>query len=146
MSRMIGSILLALLLAGCAQLEGTSKETIGTGTGAVVGGVVGRNIGGDETLGTVLGGVAGAIAGGAIGRGMDERDREQVFAAFEENKPVSWTNRRTDTAYTVRPTETFSRNGRICREYTTDIEVGGDKQQASGIACQRSDGTWEVVQ
>lgn len=146
MARKIGAVLLAVLLAGCAQLEGTSKETIGTGTGAVVGGVIGRGVADDDTLGMVIGGVAGAIVGGAIGRRMDARDREHAFAAFEENRTESWTNQQTGANYTVRPTETFQRDGRICREYTTAIEIGGSDRQASGVACQRNDGTWEIMQ
>jgi surface antigen len=94
----------------------------------------------------VVGGVVGDIAGGAIGRRMDERDREHAFAAFEENRTESWTNRQTGTRYAVRPTETFQRDGRVCREYTADIEVDGSGEQATGVACQRSDGTWEVMQ
>jgi surface antigen len=144
MSGKIGAVLVVALLAGCAGLEGTSKETIGTGTGAVVGGVIGRSVG-DDTAGMVVGGIVGAIAGGAIGRRMDARDREHAFAAFEENRAANWTNQETGARYSVRPTETFQRNGRLCREYTTNIEVGGSGEQASGVACQRSDGTWEIM-
>ncbi|MHB1241431.1 MAG: RT0821/Lpp0805 family surface protein, partial [Gammaproteobacteria bacterium] len=36
-------------------------------------------------------------------------------------------------------------NGRYCREYVTDVDVGGRKQQAYGTACRQPNGSWQAV-
>lgn len=61
----------ALGLAGCAS--NPSNAQIGTGAGAVLGGVAGNAILGG-TLGTVGGAAAGALVGNKIG---EDRDRNQ---------------------------------------------------------------------
>lgn len=35
--------------------------------------------------------------------------------------------------------------GRYCREYTQEIRIGGESQQAYGTACRNTDGSWEIV-
>jgi osmotically inducible lipoprotein OsmB len=59
-----------IALTGC----GTSltNQQIGTGTGAVLGGVAGSALGGG-TLGTVGGAAAGAVIGSEIGKKQDEK-------------------------------------------------------------------------
>lgn len=55
---------------GCQRRDGTT----GTILGAVVGGLLGREVvgrRGDRTAGTIVGGAAGALAGRAIDRGGD---------------------------------------------------------------------------
>ncbi|WP_303906038.1 RT0821/Lpp0805 family surface protein [Thiohalomonas denitrificans] len=130
------------LLVACAQEP--TKETIGTGAGAVLGGVIGSEVG-DGTAGTVVGGVLGAVLGREVGRRLDARDEEQAAQALENNQTVSWTDRETGDQYTVNPTDTFERDGRVCRRYTTTVSIEGEPQTASGTACKRDDGTWEVI-
>ncbi len=131
------------LLFGCQ--EQPTKETIGTGAGAVVGTVIGERVG-DSTTGAVIGGIVGAVVGGEIGRRMDRQDRQNAYAALEANQPVSWENPDTDTDYTVTPTQTFrSEDDRLCRRYTTTIQVEGGAETAQGTACKRADGTWEII-
>jgi osmotically inducible lipoprotein OsmB len=55
-----GSAVLALSLAACGT---TTKQTIGTAGGAVLGGAVGSAVTHDSTLGTL----GGAAVGGVIG-------------------------------------------------------------------------------
>ncbi len=31
-----------------------------------------------------------------------------------------------------------------CRSYTSTVEMGGEKQEALGIACRRPDGSWQI--
>ena len=54
-----------LSMAGCAH--GPSRSQIGTGAGAVVGGVAGSALYG-STLGTVGGAAAGALIGNELGK------------------------------------------------------------------------------
>lgn len=58
---------LALALAGCAN-----NQQLGTGVGAVAGGVVGDALIGG-TLGTVGGAAAGALIGNEVGKNSDRR-------------------------------------------------------------------------
>jgi len=36
-------------------------------------------------------------------------------------------------------------SGRYCREFQHEISVGGQREQAYGVACQQPDGSWEIV-
>lgn len=131
-----------LVLAGCEQQP--SRETIGTGAGAVIGGVVGSEVG-DGTAGTVIGGAVGALLGREIARRMDANDRQRALSAVETNTTETWTNPDTGARYTVRPTETFRQDGRLCREYTSEVRMGDERERVVGTACKSADGTWEVV-
>jgi osmotically inducible lipoprotein OsmB len=62
----IGAALLALGLAGCADMTPSEKGTV---AGAAIGGVAGSAITGGSTLGTV----GGAVAGGVVGHEVGER-------------------------------------------------------------------------
>ncbi len=56
-------------LTGCA---GTSNQQLGTGVGAVAGGVAGNALFGG-TVGTVGGAAAGALVGNEVGKRSDRR-------------------------------------------------------------------------
>ena len=62
----------ALALAGCAHRP--SNAQIGTGVGAVAGGLVGNAVFG-STLGTVGGAAAGALIGNEVGKDNDRGRR-----------------------------------------------------------------------
>ena len=104
-------LMLAVTLLGLGCAEQPTKEIVGTGAGAAIGGIIGSEVG-DGTTGTVIGGVVGALIGRKVSRRMDAQDRENARTAFEENRTVNWDNPDTNTEYTVRPTETFERDGR----------------------------------
>ena len=57
-------------LTGCSTP--LTNQQIGTGTGAVLGGVAGSALGGG-TLGTVGGAAAGAVIGSEIGKNQDQK-------------------------------------------------------------------------
>lgn len=60
-------IVTSLGLAGCAN-----NQQLGTGVGAVAGGVVGDAVLGG-TLGTLGGAAAGAVIGNQVGKGQDRK-------------------------------------------------------------------------
>jgi len=64
----------ALALGGCAHRP--SNAQIGTGVGAVAGGLVGNAVFG-STLGTVGGAAAGALIGNEVGRSNDRGRRHR---------------------------------------------------------------------
>ena len=72
----LGSVLVAFTLGGCANMSETQKGTakgvgIGAGIGAVVGAIAGN------TRGAVIGAAVGAAAGGVAGNVWTKRQEEQ---------------------------------------------------------------------
>lgn len=62
--------------AACSSLSRTEKGAIiGAGTGAAVGGVIGRN-NGSTAKGAIIGAAVGGVVGGIIGRQMDKQAQE----------------------------------------------------------------------
>ena len=68
------ALLGALALGGCAHRP--SNAQIGTGVGAVAGGLVGNAVFG-STLGTVGGAAAGALIGNEVGKNNDRGHRRR---------------------------------------------------------------------
>jgi outer membrane protein OmpA-like peptidoglycan-associated protein len=69
-------------LSGCASMNNTQRgAAVGTGTGAAVGAVIGRQTG-NTARGAILGAVIGGAAGAIIGRRMDQQAQE-----IEQNVP-----------------------------------------------------------
>ena len=66
--------MVSLSLVGCDNM---SKQTFGTGVGAVAGGLVGSRFGGGsgQVAATVAGAAGGALIGNAVGGSMDQSDR-----------------------------------------------------------------------
>jgi surface antigen len=144
----------SFMLSGCMQGVGT-KEGIGTVAGAALGGWAGSQIGSGEGRGIAIatGVVLGGLFGNNIGKGLDKADRLEAqrasYNAFEYNRSgqaSSWSNPDSGNSgsYTPRPAYQ-GRNGQYCREYSSTINVAGDRQTAVGTACRQSDGTWKIV-
>ncbi len=144
-------ILAGLLLMGCT----TQKHTVGgAALGGIGGGVIGSQIGkGSGTTAAIIGGtLLGAALGGYVGSymdRMDEMDRRRMNTALETRPTGStaqWQNPDTRTAYAVTPTKTYQvDSGQYCREYTTEVQIGGETEQAYGTACRMDDGAWKIV-
>ncbi len=144
----IAVVALVLSLAGCESPP--SKESTGTVVGGVVGGVLGSQVGKGRgrTAATVAGTIVGAMIGASVGRSMDELDRRKAAEALEYNRtnqPSTWTNPDSGAQYEVTPTRTYETASGPCREYTTDVYVGGKKETAYGTACRQPDGSWKIV-
>ena len=67
---MVAAAASLIALSGCGTP--LTNQQIGTGTGAVLGGVAGSALGGG-TLGTVGGAAAGAVIGNEIGKNQDQK-------------------------------------------------------------------------
>ncbi len=138
----------AVALAGCQAM---SKQEQGALAGAAVGGAVGHNFGSGsgKALATFGGAVLGALAGSSIGQRLDVYDELQAQRALEYNETgyeSSWVNPDTGKEVSFVPVETYQRDsGRYCREYRTEVRVGGSFEQAYGTACRQPDGSWEIV-
>ena len=147
----------AITLAGCAgtnqQRPQVTKQGIGTVTGAIAGGLAGSAIGGGTGRDIAIGAGAllGALAGSEIGKLLDRADRAHMMNAYEEahDEPVGqtiyWENPESGHRGSVTPLRQGARNnGEVCREYQQTIVVDGAREQATGIACQRPDGSWDI--
>jgi osmotically inducible lipoprotein OsmB len=69
----VGAVALTsmLMLSGCSS--NPTKQEIGTVSGAIVGGLVGAQLGGGSTFGTVTGAAAGGYIGNRIGRDLERK-------------------------------------------------------------------------
>ncbi len=134
-----------MLMAGCAN-----KETTGAAIGAGAGALLGHQFGGGrgQTAMTILGAVGGALAGGAIGKSMDNKDRQRTASALENNRTgqtSTWTNPDTGQTYAVTPTNTTTRNNEPCRTFTfKTTDANGQTQMINRLACRQPNGTWQV--
>jgi surface antigen len=145
---------LTILALAATLTLGTSactNEQSGQVIGGILGGAAGSQVGSGRgrTVATVVGAIAGGYIGGNIGRSMDETDRLKAQHSLENNRTnesSNWHNPDTGNDYTVTPTRTYqSDSGRYCREYTTEVMVGGKREEAYGTACRQPDGAWQVV-
>ena len=148
-------VVAAFALSACQTTEGRgNKELIGGGSGAVIGGILGSQVGsGSGRLwATGAGVLLGALVGSEIGASLDNADRAAAASAQRRaydapiGETVSWNNPDSGHYGTYTPTrEGQSSYGRYCREYEQMIYVDGRQETAVGQACQNSDGTWEIV-
>jgi surface antigen len=148
----------ALALSACAQNgEDNSwgmgnKQTVGTGAGAILGGVLGSKLGGGsgKLWMTGAGALLGAFAGSSVGKSLDESDKmahEKAMGQAETgplNQPVTWNNPNGHSGSVTPTREGHEANGNVCRQYKQTIVVDGQSQSATGVACQNSDGTWSL--
>lgn len=148
-------VLSTLALTACETIDGAgNKQLIGTGSGALIGGILGSKIGdgSGQLWATGAGALLGALLGSEIGKSLDKADRQYAANAnYEATKapigePVSWSNPETGNHGEVVATrEGYSSSGKYCREYQQTIYVGGREESAYGVACQQPDGSWQIV-
>lgn len=72
------------------KLEGT-KSPVGTGAGAVVGGIAGNTVGGGRgrAIATVLGAVAGGLAGSAAEEGLTRDDGVEITVKLDSGNMIA---------------------------------------------------------
>ena len=147
---------LSLGLTGCAN-DGSgpgNKQVVGALGGAALGGFVGSQIGDGtgQLIATAAGTAIGALVGSEIGRGLDDVDRMRASQAQQRaaNAPIgetiSWNNPNSGNqgAYTA-TRDGYTQSGRYCREFQETITVDGRTETGTGVACRRSDGSWEIM-
>lgn len=150
---MVG-LLLALLVAGCANSRGPGiSQTLGGLGGAALGGFLGSRLGsgtGQLAL-TAAGALIGGLLGSEAGRSLDEVDRRRArqAAARARTAPIGqaiqWNNPDSGNFGSVTPTRNgIKADGRYCREYQQSITIGGETENGYGVACRQADGSWEI--
>ena len=164
MKKFLAIAMLATTLTACANSDGTygaagtsspiNKQNVGTLGGAVVGGLLGSQVGGGSgrLWTTGAGALLGALAGGEVGKSLDRADQTYMNQAYSRamtapaGQNITWSNPDSGNSGTYNTIRTGrASNGGMCREYQQTITVGGRTQQGVGTACQNQDGSWSIV-
>lgn len=143
----------AMMIQGCYVAD--NAKMLGGGLiGAAAGAYGGSHVGsGKGQLAAMAGGaVLGGLLLGNIGRSLDradqlyaERATNQTLETARTGQTMQWATPSGVTG-TVTPVQTYTAgNGHYCREYYSDIFIGGRKETVFGRACRQPDGSWTTV-
>ncbi len=152
---LIAALCVALLTASCAQDGSANKQTVGTLTGAALGGLLGSRFGSGHgrVVTTGVGVFLGALIGSEIGKSMDDVDRLKADRANQKaqtapiGEEIAWNNPDSGNYGTVTPVrDGTTSSGQYCREFQQTVTIGGKTENAYGTACRQPDGSWEIVQ
>ena len=143
------------MLGACNTFDGAgNKQLIGTGGGAILGGLAGSTIGkgSGQLWATGAGVLLGGLLGSEIGSSLDRADQAYAQQANQRaytapvGETIRWNNPDTGNYGTITPVrDGRTQSGGYCREYQQTIYVGGKQQSGYGTACQQPDGSWKVV-
>lgn len=123
--------------------------------GAIAGGLFGNAIshrhhrGGATAMGAIMGGALGAGIAGNMDCGDRYYHRRAYYDGFQRgypNRTYSWHNPHSGHRGDFHVGEYYQGPyGENCATYTQSIWVRGRPERASGYACQRGDGSWEIM-
>jgi surface antigen len=165
-----GTLLAALVLAGCAGTsssepragsggdggfgipDGTcNRKAIGAVMGGAIGGVIGAQVGdgAGRRIAILAGAAAGTLIGSHVGRKMDEADRACVGEALEkapDNGTVQWASSDGSTTYRVKPITRQPDTDLSCRLFELEATTAAGSSTSKANACRESDGSWRLVE
>ena len=80
----------------------------------------------------------------------EQQQREHELAMREAlqapvGETIRWEDKDASGSVTM-IREGASSEGRYCREYTHNVQIGGESQQAYGTACRNPDDSWEIME
>jgi surface antigen len=128
------SVALLLALSACATDGGYgSKQIVGAGLGAVVGGVAGAQFGGGtgQLVTTAAGAVLGSYLGSEAGASMDRSDRMYYGHQAAPRAAV--------------PSPSRYAHGANCREFRDEVVMDGQRLHRAARACRQPDGSWLII-
>ena len=149
-------LLLCLGLPGCQELgigPGDVGSAVGGGFGGAAGGYLGSQVGSGvgKTAATIAGASVGALFGSAIGRRLVEGDLNLIGQATQQTLETSpsgsataWRNPDSGRAGSVVAGPAYDRESRPCRPFEQTLAIDDKLERATGVACRRPDGTWDV--
>ena len=148
---------LALSLTACKVTgDPDNQRAVSTVTGAIFGAFVGYNLLGGSSGQSIMA-LFGAAAGGAGGfHAADyaiKRDKKKMSRAAYEGltntsvgKTVYWENQDTGSAGSFTVNRAFvTADGRMCREFSTNIMGDLDTIEDNRTACRMHNGAWEII-
>lgn len=133
---------------------------LGTGLGALTGGLIGNALGrgGGQGVATGVGILTGGIIGNQIGQDFDNQNRTTYAApspyAYYDTTGYGGTNAfGTTTIYAPNyvappappPIYVDPAAQTYCRPFSQQVIIDGRPQETYGTACLQSDGTWRTV-
>lgn len=156
MNKKVTAIVLALFLGGCANVDMSREEMLGTAAGAAAGGFIGYQFGGGiimnslfATAGTVAGGAAGFSATQALmgsDRAAYDQTAQKGLNESNDGEVVAWRNPETGNSGIFRPLRSFYlADGRYCRQYRATVSFEKNVRSGAGMACRQGNGQWAVV-
>ena len=141
-------------LSACATNQG-EKQTLGTLSGAGLGGLAGSQIGsGSGQLAAVgVGVLLGGLLGNEIGKSLDKADQtylsnnaQNTLESGPTGSSSSWVNPDSGNSGSLTPTNTYATSsGQPCREYHSTVTIDGQTEDVYGTACREPDGSWRFV-
>lgn len=155
MNRIRTIFLLMMILSSSCTTTGGERQTVGSLSGAALGGLLGAQFGSGtgRLAATGAGVLLGALVGSEIGRSMDEVDRMKTNEAVVQahtapiGETIVWRNPSSGYSGSVTPVrDGVSADGDYCREFRETVSIGDRTEEAYGIACRQPDGSWRVVQ
>ena len=69
----------------------------------------------------------------------------QALATGEDGKTQTWSNPKTKSSGTVKPTRTFEKDGMRCRAAEFTTSAGGERGSSTWNLCNTKDG-WKIAQ
>ena len=99
-------------------------------------------------LANTLVGILGGLLGNVLTRDMPCEDHSQAFSVYAQglDGPIGqryeWRNRDNDDYGYFIPQREFTRDGYVCRSFSTTTYRGGQPYTRSGTACRMRDGNW----
>jgi surface antigen len=130
------------------------KQAVGTVTGMLIGGKIAKDLTEDSSkrnIWTLAGVTLGAFLGNEIGASMDKTDilmaqnaRNYSLENNKVNSQAAWKNPDSGNSGLIYPTKTYSLGDQPCREFTQEINIGGEIQTGYGKACRMADGSWKL--
>jgi len=148
---------LALSLVACKTNDDPDNQrAVGAVAGAFFGAFVGYNMfggGSGQAIMAMLGAAAGGAGGYYAADYVIKRDQQKMGKAAYEGltdtpvgKSVYWQNDETGSAGSFTVLRAFATaDGRLCREFTTNIMGDLDTVETKRTACQLHNGAWEVI-
>jgi surface antigen len=134
-----------------------NNNVAGTIFGAIAGGLIGSAAShghgyhghGNNQGGAIAGGVIlGGLLGNALTRDMPCEDHSQAFQVYAQGlegpigQRYEWRNRDNDDYGYFIPQREFTRDGYVCRSFSTTTYRRGHPFTRSGTACRMRDGNW----
>lgn len=153
--KIVPAVVLAAMVAACANSDYGPKQTGGALLGGLGGAVAGAQFGrgSGQLAATAAGALLGAFIGSEVGKSLDRADRQYASQAEQRvysapiGQQISWNNPESGNSGTYTPVrDGRDTGGRYCREYQTTVTIQGRTEQAFGTACQQPDGSWKMVQ
>ncbi|NJD06416.1 MAG: hypothetical protein FIA97_07940 [Methylococcaceae bacterium] len=121
--------------AALANLSGAADSRIAEGNQA------------GSLVDAVAGTVRGVTVGEQIGKSMDTSDRYctgRVLDYTPDRGGVHWVNPHSRVDYVLTPLRSYKVHGRECRDFSTQVKYGNQRDVMNHTACRDDGGVWEV--